>query len=101
MSGAAAHPPVAAVVQKAWTLTDFGDLEHIVRKYMVTYEPTPGYIDRFFTEVSPVRLFAEGRTDPSRGAFAQRRCDPVLAARAFDYFYSRFEGTLGGGHVCG
>ncbi len=84
--------PVVGGPPRLWTLADFGDMEHVIRKYTVTYEPTPAYIDRFFGEIHPPRLLLEGRTDPSRGMFAQRRCDPVLAARAFDYFYSRFEG---------
>ncbi len=62
-------------------------------RFTVAYEPPPDYIDKFFSELHPVRLFAEGETRPSRG-LVQRRCSRLLAARAFDYFYSRYEGNL-------
>jgi hypothetical protein len=48
---------------------------------------------QFFIQIFPERLFLEGRTDASRGVWAQRRAEKRLAARAFDYFYTRFEGV--------
>ena len=60
-------------------------------RFTVTYEAPPDYIDAFFSELHPVRLFSEGDTFPVRG-LVQRKCGRLLAARAFDYFYSRFEG---------